>query len=388
MPVVHFNHAGAGIPAPETLQAIIDQLHLEAQFGPMEAAAMAASQLAAVYDRAARLLNAGPEDIVFGTGHGQLFGDIVSTIPLEAGDKILASRQEWMGNLACLQNVAKLSGASVSVMVSDESTAVDVDALKQALTPDVRIVALTWIGASGALINPAAAIGKAIRDSGANAFYIIDASQALGQIPIDVKELGCDALVACGRKYLRGPRGTALAFISPRLAAAAVPRKIDNFSIAWNSQHSTPIRKPKAFDAGEASAALKLGLGKAIELALQHGVSNTRTTLDETASQLRAALNAVPGVRILDLGQEKSACVTFVLGGVPCDAVKESLARRGIAIGMNGRAYTPCDLDLREIPELLRASVHLSTTQQDIGKFIDAIAAIASSGKTQEWTPK
>lgn len=388
MPVLHFNHAGAGLPSPETLQAVIEQLHLEAEHGPMEASAKVNGQQAFVYDLAARLLNASPVDIVFGTGHGQLFGDIVSAIPLMAEDKILISRLEWMGNIACLQNAANLIGASLSIMASDESTAVDVEALKQALSPNVRIVALTWIGASGALINPAAAIGKAIRDSGSSAFYLIDASQAAGQVPVDVQELGCDALVACGRKYLRGPRGTALAYVSPRLAKTAIPRKIDNFPQGWNAEDAEPAHTAKAFEIGEASVALKLGLGEAIRQAVEFGITHTREALDQKASRLRLALGSIPAVLVLDLGREKSACVTFLVDGVSCAAVKAALASQGISIGMNGRGYTPYDLDMRGIRELLRASVHLSTTDQDIEKLVAAIVAIAPSRATAERTYK
>lgn len=388
MPVVHFNHAGAGLPSPETLQAMTEQLHLEAEHGPMEASAMVSKQQACFYDLAARLLSAAPDDIVFGTGHGQLFGDIVSAIPLMAEDKILVSRQEWMGNIACLQNAANLSAASLSVMASDESTAVDVEALKHALSPNVRIVALTWIGASGALINPAAAIGRAIHDTGSSAFYLIDASQAVGQVPVDVQELGCDALVACGRKYLRGPRGTALAYISPRLAKAAIPRKIDNFPQGWHAEDAEPAHTAKVFEIGEASVALKLGLGEAIRQALECGIANTREALDQKASRLRLALGSIPAIRVLDLGREKSACITFLVNGVSCAAVKAALANQGITIGMNGRGYTPYDLDMRGIPELLRASVHMSTTDQDIEKLVAAIVAIAPSCETMERTYK
>lgn len=379
---IHFNHAGAGLPTTETLQAIIAQLQLEADFGPMEASAMTAEQQASAYKSAARLMNCEPEEVVFGSGHGQLFGDIVSALPLKAGDKILVSRQEWMGNIACLQNAANLSGATLTVMPVDEDTVVDVEALRASLTSEIRLVVLTWIGASGALINPAAAIGRAIRESGSSALYLIDASQAVGQIPVDVKELNCDALVACGRKYLRGPRGTALAYISPRLARDAVPRKIDNFSTAWDAQLRVPLQTTKTFEIGEVSVALKLGLASAIDQALAVGIVETREALDRAASILRDKLDAIPGVRVLDLGREKSACVTFVMDGVACATVKASLAERGISIGMNGREYTPYDLDLRGISELLRASLHLTTSSEDIDNLAQAVAAISSSQPT------
>lgn len=379
MPLIHFNHSGAGLPSPQTVQAIIDQLRLEAEMGPMEASHLVAEKKAETYELAARLLNCSPQQIAFGTGHGQLFGDIVSAIPLEAADEILVSRQEWMGNIACLQNAANLTGATVKMMASDDTTAVDVDALRSALSADVRIVALTWIGASSTLVNPAAAIGRVLRETGSSAFFIIDASQAIGQIPIDVQELGCDALTACGRKFLRGPRGTGLAYISPRLAAKAVLRKIDNFTVVWDSKNCTSLTgSARAFEIGEESVALRLGLGKAMEQALENGIANIQSELGRKSTRLRHALASVTGVRVMDLGNHKSASVTFTVDGLTCASVKQNLAGQNIAIGMNGREYTPFDLDIRGISELLRASVHLSTTDNEIESLVEAIRQILS----------
>ncbi len=379
MSVVHFNHSGAGLPSPETVQVIVDHLRLEAERGPMEAGVLASASISNTYQAAAKLLGCSPQDIAFGTSHGQLYGNLIASIPLSPGDKILVSRQEWIGNVLCLQRSADLNGASLSLMASDETSAVDPVALGQSLSPDVRIVALTWVGAGSALINPAAAIGAAIRQAGSSAFFVIDASQAIGQIPIDVTELGCDALIACGRKFLRGPRGTALAYISPRLADAIVPRSIDNVSATLSDGNVVVAQSARAFEFGEESVALKLGLGKAIEQALDLGVDHIRLELDQKAALLRRSLAEVPGVKLLDLGDSKGAAVTFVIDGLSCGSVKQRLADQGINIGMNGPGYTPYDMSIRGISELLRASVHLSTTDEDIALMVKAVRSISGT---------
>ena len=379
MSVVHFNHSGAGLPSPETVQAVVDHLRLEAERGPMEAGAIASDAIRNSYQVAAQLLGCAPQDVAFGTSHGQLYGNLIASIPLSAGDKIFVSRQEWIGNVLCLQRSANLSGASLSLMASDDTSAVDPIALGESLSSEVRIVALTWIGAGSALINPAAAIGAAIRHAGSSAFFIIDASQAIGQVPINVAEIGCDALIACGRKFLRGPRGTALAYISPRLAAEIVPRSIDNVSSTLSNGNVVVANSAQAFEFGEESVALKLGLGKAIEQALSLGVDRIRLKLHHKAAILRQALAVVPGVQLLDLGNSKGAAVTFAINGVACATAKQRLADQGINIGMNGPGYTPYDLSIRGISELLRASVHLSTTDDDIALIVNATRSISQT---------
>ncbi len=377
MPVIHFNHSGAGLPHPETTQAIIAQLLAEQDLGPMEAASLVSRESEATYVVAAQLLNCRPDQISFGTGHGQLYGDIVSAIPMHGGDRILVSRQEWYGNIDALQRTANLTGAKLSVMGSDQTTTVDVDALKASLSPNVRVVALTWIGASGALINPAVEIGRAIRHSGSNAFFVIDASQALGQIPADVQELSCDALVACGRKFLRGPRGTALAYVSDRLL-----KEISSAPLKTQAP-----RNVRSFEPGEQSVALRLGLKVALEKTLETGVAQTQPVIQAKAEFLRNSLSAIPGLSILDLGAHKGACVTFTIDGVTCADVKDRLSTQGISIGMHGKNYSPYDLEIRGISQLLRASVHLSTTENEIATFIDAVRTIAAIGQTKNGEP-
>jgi len=380
MPVIHFNHSGAGLPDADTTQAIIAQLLAEQDLGPMEAALLVSNEREEAYDNAAQLLNCRRDQIAFGTGHGQLYNDIVSAIPLNKSDLILVSRQEWYGNIDTLQRAANLTGAKLSIMASDETTAVDVAALKETLSPDVRVVALTWIGASGALINPAKEIGQAIRDSGSNAFFIIDASQVLGQIPVDVQTLCCDALISCGRKFLRGPRGTALAYVSERLLKEI--------------SHSLPVKGTiqsrvdvRTFEPGEQSVALRLGLKVAIQKTLEGGVAQAQLVIQAKADLLRNSLNAIRGLNILDLGAYKAALVTFTIDGIACAEVKARLATKGISIGMHGKDYTPYDLEFRGIPQILRASVHLSTTDDEIATFINAIRAIVEIELTETGKP-
>lgn len=183
----HVNYAGAGLPTTAVVEAITRHLADEVRFGPMEAGARVNDRLDEGYRLAALLLGCHPDEIAFGIGHGRLYGDLVAAIPLQRGDCILVSRLEWVGNPVALKLRAASVVAVVEVMPSNDTTEVDVAATARMLDDGVKLVSLTWIGASRALINPAAELGAVVAES--KAHYIIDASQALGQRPIDVATL-------------------------------------------------------------------------------------------------------------------------------------------------------------------------------------------------------
>lgn len=371
---VLLNHAGAAPLSASTLAALHGHLALEARLGPMDAADAAAPALQRLVQSAARLLNAGVDEVaVLGSASaafGAVWSAFLHTAPLRAGDRILVGRQEWGGNLSNYQRAAARVGATVEVLPCRPDGSVDVAASAALIDDRVRWISLTWLPANGGLINDAAALGRLARAAGVP--YLIDAGQALGQLPVDVQQLGCDVLKGAGRKHLRGPRGTALLYVRRGFLARLEPAWVDVQSAPWARGVRDDARR---FETAEQPVALRLALGVALEEALALGVDAIAARVQALAAGLRERLAAVPGVTLRDLGDgSRSALVSFTVAGEAADDTRARLARAGIRVGANGVAYTPLDMQARGLGGVVRASLSWLNDEADLERLAGALA--------------
>ncbi|MCH8620458.1 aminotransferase class V-fold PLP-dependent enzyme [Undibacterium sp. TS12] len=374
---LHFNHAGASLLPQAALQAIQAHLQLESRVGPMEAALMVADRLQAMREDAARLINAGSEEIAFMTSGSSAFGSVFAALPpFRQGERILVSRQEWGGNLANYQRAAQATGAVVEVMPCRTDGSVDAGALANCIDQRVRLISLTWLPANGGLINDAVAVGKVAAATGVP--YIIDAGQALGQVPVDVKALQCDVLKSAGRKHLRGPRGTALLYVRKAFLEHLQPAWVDVSSAPVSADGPDLRSDARRFETSENAVALQLGLAEAIRLALDIGAGNITAAITSLATTARQRLARIPAISLHDLGDgPQSGIISFNLRGHDAMALKNRLAQQRIYIGANGVPYTPLDMQARGLHSIARVSLSYLNTLEDVEKLAQALEGLA-----------
>src|SRR6266480_824054 len=296
--VAHFNHSGASLPSSLTLAAIVGHLCREAEWGGMEVAAKAAKTLETARGDAAALIGATAPEIAFTTSGSAGFGLVFAALPpLRSGDRILVGRQEWGGNLATMRAAADRVGALVEAIPCCEDGSVDASALARMIDERVRLISLTWLPANGGLINDAEAVGRVAR--AADVPYFVDAGQALGQLPIDVAQIGCDMLKGTARKYLRGPRGTALLYVRSDFLPRLTPAFLDVQSAPWMGDGPQIRPDARRFETVEGSIALQLGLAEALRQARKIGMEPIRSRIATLAQDLRTRLTEIRHVSAL-----------------------------------------------------------------------------------------
>ncbi|MCX5415775.1 aminotransferase class V-fold PLP-dependent enzyme [Streptomyces sp. NBC_00059] len=366
--VIHFNNAGASLMPVPVVDAMTRHLWSEAQVGSYEAAERDSDAANRVYDALGLLLNCDAQDIAFLNGGAHAWNQAFYAVPLKPGDRILASSMEYGGNHLALLQVARRTGAVVEIMPTDETGRVDVAALRRSIDDRVRLVVATHVPTHGGLVNPVAEICAAARE--VSALSLVDACQSVGQVPIDVRQIGCDFLAASGRKYLRGPRGTGFLYAREDCVQRVEPITATLDGARWlGGSRYEYAEGARRFESWEVNTAAKIGLGVAVDYALEWTVERGWQRTVALAAELRSALGAVPGVRVVDEGPHLSGLVSFVVEGRDHTEAREALLARGANV-WNCLAHTACvDMTARQLPSVVRASVHYFNTTDEVGRF-------------------
>jgi selenocysteine lyase/cysteine desulfurase len=373
---VHLNNAGAALMPRPVLEAVVGHLRREAEIGGYEAADEARPRLEGVYDSLARLIGAGRDEIALMENATVAWRMAFHALPLGAGDRILTARAEYAANYVAFLQAAKRVGAVIEVIPDDADGVLDPQALARRIDGRTRLIAITWVPTNGGLVNPAAAVGRIARAHGIP--YLLDACQAVGQMPVDVTALGCDMLSATGRKYLRGPRGTGFLYVRRDLLRRLEPPMIDHFAAPWVAPDRYELRPDaRRFETWESDHAARLGLGAAVDYALAIGLAAIEERCRALADRLRAGLGALPKVKIHDLGPHPAAIVTFSIEGHEADAVKARLGRAGINVSTSKPSSTLLDALARRLPTLVRASPHCYNSEDEIDRLVTEVRAIA-----------
>jgi selenocysteine lyase/cysteine desulfurase len=372
--VVHLNNAGAALPPRIVVDTVIEHLELEARVGGYAAADEVAARSNAVYESVAALIGAAPDEVALvenaTRAWDMAFYALATTFV--AGDRILTSRAEYASNVIGLLQVARRSGAHVEVIPDDETGQLSVDALRAMLDDRVRLLAISWIPTQGGLVNPAAAIGAVAQETGVP--YLLDACQAVGQLPVDVDALGCDFLSATGRKYLRAPRGTGFLYVRGSRWAGLEPPFLDVHAAQWAPGDQVLVRSDaRRFESWEHSVANRLGLGAAVDYARSLGIADIAARVGSLATSLREGLASVPGLSLHDLGREQCGIVTFTIDGVDVYELAARLRTEGINISVSTIEFARYDFEARGLEAVARASVHYYNTEDELTRLVESL---------------
>ena len=363
------------MPQP-VLDAMIGYLQREATIGGYETAGEAAQRLDGVYDSVARLISGRRDEIALTENATVAWQMAFYSLAFRPGDRILTARAEYAANYVAFLQVARRTGAVIEVIPDDADGVLDPAALERMIDDRVRLIAMTWVPTNGGLVNPAAEVGRIARANGI--LYLLDACQAVGQMQTDVRALGCDMLSATGRKFLRGPRGTGFLYIRRDLLTRLEPPMIDHFAAPWVAADRYELRSDgRRFETWEDNYAARLGLGVAIDYALEIGMQAIEERSRGLANILREELWSISGVTIHDLGPRPAAIVTCSVAGIDANVVKTNLGKAGINVTASRTSSTLLDATARQLPTVVRASPHYYNSESETEAMVREIRKLS-----------
>jgi cysteine desulfurase / selenocysteine lyase len=374
--VTHLNNAGAALPPAVVTDTVVAHLRREERIGGYEAHAEAADRIDAVRTSAAALVGARPDQIALvesaTSAWSRGLAAIVNTRPLDEGDRMLVSSAEYASNVLPLMQLSMRTGARLEFIPDGDDGSLDVAAFHEMLDDDVAIVAVTHCPSQNGLVNDVASVGAAL--AATDTWYLVDACQSIGQLPVDVSTLGADFVSVTGRKFLRGPRGTGFLYASDGALDELEPFPLDLHSATWLADGYEVQASAVRFEYWEKSIATLLGMGAAIDYALDCGIPALAQRIGELASYAREGLAHIPGVVVNDRGALRSGIVTFTREGIAPRALVAHIAAAGINVSLSTPDYARHDFATHGIEGQVRVSPHAYNTTEEIDRLLVTVA--------------
>ena len=373
--VVHFNNAGAGLMPQPVLDTLHGHLVRESMMGGYEAHHAADSDYKDTYQAIAELIGAQAHEIALEENATRAWDQVFYGMAFQPGDRVITSNSLYASDfLAMLQQQRRL-GIEIDVIGNDVFGQVDTQALEAAITDRTRLICLTHVPTNGGLVNPAEDVGAIAKRHSVP--YLLDACQSVGQVEVNVEKIGCDFLSATGRKYLRGPRGTGFLYVRTAALDLIEPPFLDLHAAQWTGRHTYKMADGAArFENWEGYVAGKLALGSAIRYLQELGPDLVFERIARNAAALRQQLGAIAGVTVHDVGLRKGGIVTFSHADKDARRIKIGLDQRCMNVNLSVPQWARLDAEDRNLPVMIRASVHAYNSEEEIERFTRAISEL------------
>jgi len=292
---------------------------------------------------------------------------------LTAGDSIVLTRMEHHANIVPWQLIAERTGARIKVAEITPTGELDLDDLRAKLTGEVKILGLSHVSNVLGTINPVAPICREARKRGI--VSVIDGSQAVPHMPVDIAAIGCDFYAFTGHKML-GPTGTGglwaraehLAAMPPFLGGGEMIKEVRFEGTVFNDA-------PHKFEAGTPNIAGVIGLGAAVDYLDALGMAHIAAREQALLAHATAQLQAIPGLRIFGSARDKAAVISFAVEGAHAHDLATLLDLEGIAVRSGHHCAHPLMAQLG-VAATCRASLAFFNTPGEIDALGHAIAKV------------
>jgi isopenicillin-N epimerase len=310
---------------------------------------------------AGAFINASADEIAFTQNATMGMSFIANGLDLAPGDEVVSTNQEHAGGIGGWKLRAKRHGVIVKELALADALPKGPDGVvsmfADAMTPRTKVVVFSHITSGRGILMPTGELCALARERGA--LSVVDGAQAVGQIRVDVKALGCDAYVASPHKWLLAPKGTGILYIrrdvQPRI---------------WNTLASAGFDDDAAgafrfMHYGTGSPAMVWGLRAALQFIGKIGIDRIARWDGMLTQRLRDGLATMPHVHVLSPADPRFAAgiTTFGVNGHTGRELQDALWAKKIRVRSQGDPG-------------VRLSAHLYVSPADIDRVLNVVSAM------------
>lgn len=380
---IYLDNAATSWPKPPTVYAAVErclrELGAPAGRGVYREANEVARLVADTRRRVATLVGAeDPRRIAFAFNGTDALNLALHGL-LRPGDHVVTSVVEHNSVLRPLRYLEENRGVSVSRVRCNREGIVDPDEIRQAVSPQTRLIALVHASNVTGALQPIEHAGQIAKECGA--FYLVDAAQTAGHLPLDVGQIGCDLLAAPGHKGLLGPLGVGVLYVGPH-----VEDELDSIRQGGTGSASEEDRQPQVlpdkYEAGNLNTPAIAGLGAGVAWLQERGVETVHASTGKLTSRLLTGLQSIEGVRILGPqdASRRVGVVSIAIAGCPpqeAAVLLDSAHRIQTRPGLHCAPLMHKALGTLEEGGTLRFSLGAWNTREEIDQTLAAVAEIA-----------
>jgi cysteine desulfurase / selenocysteine lyase len=331
-------------------------------------------------DKVAAFLNAPSRDeVIFTKNASEAINLVANTLawargPLRVGegDEVLITEMEHHSNIVPWQLLTERTGAKLRWFGLTDDGLLDLSNIDELITERTKVVALTWVSNMLGTVNPVAEIARRAHEVGA--VVLVDAAQAVPQMPVDVQASGADFLVFTGHK-VTGPTGIGVLWGRRELLEQLPPFLGGGEMIATVSmERSTYADIPSRFEAGTPPIVEAVGLGAAVDYLAALGMQNVRAHEESITAYALEGLASVTGLTVLGPQQadQRGGAISFEMVGIHPHDISQVLDSRGIAVRAGHHCAKPAHRRFG-VQSSTRMSSYLYTTPAEIDALVEGL---------------
>lgn len=382
---IYLDNAATSWPKPEAVYEAVDyyqrELGATTARGAYREAEEVERRVRRTRQRLVEFLGAEDPDRIIFTANGTESLNLALHGILRPGDHVVTSVVDHNSVLRPLRFLVEQRGVQVDYVPCGDDGIVDPRAVQQAVRPQTRLIALVHASNVTGALQPIEEVGRIAAEHGV--FFLVDAAQSLGHMPIDVPRVGAHLFAAPAHKGLLGPSGLGILYVAPGTETHLLPLRQGGTG-TQSDEDRQPDALPFKYEPGNLNVPAVLGLGEGIAYLEQLGLGHVQQHAQTLTTRLRDALAAIDGVRVYaprDVRHQVGVVSIGVAGADPrvVAAMLETTHRIQVRAGIQCAPRMHQALGTIHQGGTVRLSTSVFTTTDDVDAAIEALSAIAHS---------